>query len=107
MLICQLESEPERYNGYVPMAYGDYLEKMNKFVTSLYFFLSFLFVCFLKKSPMAIFKQIHAHMAKIRSGEWGDHVTLQAAADSVWANTLPCRFLLLSAFLSVDFHVTY
>ncbi|KAJ6428938.1 hypothetical protein OIU84_020556 [Salix udensis] len=47
LVVKQLESEPERYNGYVPMAYGDYLEKMNK------------------------------------SGEWGDHVTLQAAADSV------------------------
>ncbi|KAB5544124.1 hypothetical protein DKX38_012236 [Salix brachista] len=29
-----------------------------------------------------VVKQIHARMAKIRSGEWGDHVTLQAAADS-------------------------
>ena len=24
------------------------------------------------------------HLNKTRSGEWGDHVTLQAAADSVW-----------------------
>ncbi|KAJ6317461.1 hypothetical protein OIU76_013074 [Salix suchowensis] len=46
LVVKQLGSEPERYNGYVPMAYGDYLKKMNK------------------------------------SGEWGDHVTLQAAADS-------------------------
>ncbi|KAJ6986857.1 ATPase ARSA1-like [Populus alba x Populus x berolinensis] len=43
-----------------------------------------------------------------RSGEWGDHVTLQAAADLVWANTLLCRFpLLLSVFLSVELHVIY
>ncbi|XP_065871058.1 OVARIAN TUMOR DOMAIN-containing deubiquitinating enzyme 9 [Euphorbia lathyris] len=42
----QLTSQPEKYDGYVPMAYGDYLKKMSK------------------------------------NGEWGDHVTLQAAADS-------------------------
>ncbi|WCJ19264.1 OVARIAN TUMOR DOMAIN-containing deubiquitinating enzyme 9 [Euphorbia peplus] len=42
----QLKSQPQNYDGYVPMAYGDYLKKMSK------------------------------------NGEWGDHVTLQAAADS-------------------------
>ncbi|XP_028052537.1 OTU domain-containing protein DDB_G0284757-like [Camellia sinensis] len=45
-IVNQLESCPEIYEGYVPMAYGDYLKKMSK------------------------------------NGEWGDHVTLQAAADS-------------------------
>ncbi|XVF68542.1 hypothetical protein PTKIN_Ptkin11bG0011100 [Pterospermum kingtungense] len=45
-VVNQLKSCPDIYEGYVPMAYGDYLEKMSK------------------------------------SGEWGDHVTLQAAADS-------------------------
>ncbi|KAI8524096.1 hypothetical protein RHMOL_Rhmol13G0122800 [Rhododendron molle] len=45
-VVNQLESCPEVYEGYVPMAYGDYLKKMSK------------------------------------NGEWGDHVTLQAAADS-------------------------
>ncbi|XP_012471569.1 OVARIAN TUMOR DOMAIN-containing deubiquitinating enzyme 12 isoform X1 [Gossypium raimondii] len=45
-VVDQLKSCPDIYEGYVPMAYGDYLEKMSK------------------------------------SGEWGDHVTLQAAADS-------------------------
>ncbi|XP_015898521.3 OVARIAN TUMOR DOMAIN-containing deubiquitinating enzyme 12 [Ziziphus jujuba] len=44
-VVNQLKSEPEIYEGYVPMAYDDYLEKMSQ------------------------------------SGEWGDHVTLQAAAD--------------------------
>ncbi|KAH9660631.1 OTU domain-containing protein [Citrus sinensis] len=44
-IVAQLKSNPDIYEGYVPMAYGDYLEKMSK------------------------------------SGEWGDHVTLQAAAD--------------------------
>ncbi|KAJ6428937.1 hypothetical protein OIU84_020556 [Salix udensis] len=57
LVVKQLESEPERYNGYVPMAYGDYLEKMNK------------------------------------SGEWGDHVTLQAAADSYGV-----KILLITSF---------
>ncbi|KAK3232490.1 hypothetical protein Dsin_004371 [Dipteronia sinensis] len=44
-VIIQLKSHPQIYEGYVPMAYGDYLNKMSK------------------------------------NGEWGDHVTLQAAAD--------------------------
>ncbi|XP_020261359.1 uncharacterized protein LOC109837500 isoform X2 [Asparagus officinalis] len=43
---CQLKSNPDIYEGYVPMAYDDYLKKISK------------------------------------NGEWGDHVTLQAAADT-------------------------
>ncbi|KAM3689215.1 hypothetical protein ACJW31_09G028800 [Castanea mollissima] len=45
-VVSQLRSHPEVYEGYVPMQYEDYLEKISE------------------------------------SGEWGDHVTLQAAADS-------------------------
>ncbi|KAH9620602.1 hypothetical protein KSS87_012101, partial [Heliosperma pusillum] len=45
-VVNQLKAQPESYEGYVPMEYGEYLKKMSK------------------------------------SGEWGDHVTLQAAADS-------------------------
>ncbi|XP_074308850.1 OVARIAN TUMOR DOMAIN-containing deubiquitinating enzyme 12-like isoform X2 [Silene latifolia] len=45
-VVSQLKAQPEFYEGYVPMEYGEYLEKMS------------------------------------RSTEWGDHVTLQAAADS-------------------------
>ncbi|KAL2906472.1 hypothetical protein RDABS01_005182 [Bienertia sinuspersici] len=45
-VVSQLKVEPDHYEGYVPMEYGEYLKKMSK------------------------------------SGEWGDHVTLQAAADS-------------------------
>ncbi|XP_034928985.1 OVARIAN TUMOR DOMAIN-containing deubiquitinating enzyme 9 isoform X2 [Populus alba] len=45
-VIDQLKSQPQMYEGYVPMAYDDYLKKMSK------------------------------------GGEWGDHITLQAAADS-------------------------
>ncbi|KAK1373080.1 hypothetical protein POM88_029273 [Heracleum sosnowskyi] len=46
-IIAQLKLHPDLYEGYVPMAYGDYLKKMSK------------------------------------NGEWGDHITLQAASDSV------------------------
>ncbi|CAK9159657.1 unnamed protein product [Ilex paraguariensis] len=45
-IVYQLKSHPELYEGYVPMAYDDYLTKISK------------------------------------TGEWGDHVTLQAAADT-------------------------
>uniref|UniRef100_A0A0E0GEY0 ubiquitinyl hydrolase 1 n=1 Tax=Oryza nivara TaxID=4536 RepID=A0A0E0GEY0_ORYNI len=44
-IMSQLKSNRDAYDGYVPMAYDDYLEKVS------------------------------------RNGEWGDHVTLQAAAD--------------------------
>ncbi|KAL9266455.1 OVARIAN TUMOR DOMAIN-containing deubiquitinating enzyme 9-like protein [Drosera capensis] len=46
VVVDQLKSDPKMYEGYVPMAYGEYLKKMSK------------------------------------SGEWGDHVTLQAASDT-------------------------
>ncbi|XP_059628334.1 OVARIAN TUMOR DOMAIN-containing deubiquitinating enzyme 9 isoform X2 [Cornus florida] len=45
-VVNQLKSHPELYEGYVPMAFDDYLKNISK------------------------------------TGEWGDHVTLQAAADS-------------------------
>ncbi|KAK4343024.1 hypothetical protein RND71_038840 [Anisodus tanguticus] len=45
-VVSQLKDHPEMYEGYVPMAYDEYLKRMSK------------------------------------NGEWGDHVTLQAAADS-------------------------
>lgn len=45
-IINQLKLHPDMYEGYVPMAYGEYLKKMSK------------------------------------NGEWGDHITLQAASDS-------------------------
>lgn len=45
-IVSQLESHREMYEGYVPMPYNDYLEKLSE------------------------------------SGQWGDHVTLQAAADT-------------------------
>ncbi|KAH7853761.1 hypothetical protein Vadar_006302 [Vaccinium darrowii] len=45
-VVGQLQSLPELYEGYVPMAYDQYLKNISK------------------------------------TGEWGDHVTLQAAADA-------------------------
>ncbi|XP_034925262.1 OVARIAN TUMOR DOMAIN-containing deubiquitinating enzyme 10 isoform X1 [Populus alba] len=51
-VVYQLKSHPEIYEGYVPMEYGEYLRKMSNLDDDS------------------------------RSGEWGDHVTLQAAADS-------------------------
>ncbi|XP_071720645.1 OVARIAN TUMOR DOMAIN-containing deubiquitinating enzyme 12-like isoform X2 [Rutidosis leptorrhynchoides] len=45
-VVNQLKSHPEMYEGYVPMAYSEYLKRISK------------------------------------GGEWGDHVTLQAAADA-------------------------
>jgi hypothetical protein len=51
-IISQLKTNRDAYDGYVPMAYDDYLEKV------------------------------------ARNGEWGDHVTLQAAADKVSLYTI-------------------
>ncbi|KAL1549422.1 OVARIAN TUMOR DOMAIN-containing deubiquitinating enzyme 12-like isoform X2 [Salvia divinorum] len=45
-VVRQLKAHPEMYEGYVPMEFADYLNRISK------------------------------------RGEWGDHVTLQAAADS-------------------------
>ncbi|KAG9441853.1 hypothetical protein H6P81_017707 [Aristolochia fimbriata] len=45
-VVNQLKAHPDIYEGYVPMAYAEYLKKISE------------------------------------AGEWGDHVTLQAAADS-------------------------
>ncbi|KAL6574859.1 hypothetical protein OROMI_012144 [Orobanche minor] len=56
-VVRQLKAHPEIYEGYVPMEYADYLKRMSK-------------------TPMMLIYLV------TRSGEWGDHVTLQAAADS-------------------------
>lgn len=45
-VVSQLQAHPEMYEGYVPMEYSEYINRMSK------------------------------------NGEWGDHVTLQAAADT-------------------------
>ncbi|CAN0881182.1 OVARIAN TUMOR DOMAIN-containing deubiquitinating enzyme 10 [Linum grandiflorum] len=56
-IVKQLKANPEMYEGYVPMTYGEYLKNMS------------------------------------RSGEWGDHVTLQAASDSYGV-----RILVMTSF---------
>ncbi|CAM0943096.1 unnamed protein product [Alopecurus aequalis] len=50
-IVSQLKSNRDAYDGYVPMAYDEYLDKVS------------------------------------RNGEWGDHVTLQAAADKIFVMT--------------------
>ncbi|KVI09500.1 Ovarian tumor, otubain, partial [Cynara cardunculus var. scolymus] len=61
-VVKQLKSHPEMYEGYVPMAYTDYLSQMSM------------------------------------NGEWGDHVTLQAAADSYGV-----KILVLTSFKDTIF----
>ena len=77
--IYQLKSHPELYEGYVPMAYDDYLKNISKYgaIPHLNFLASMFFIKF---------GSIHISMLDVndyRTGEWGDHVTLQAAADAV------------------------
>lgn len=73
----QLRSHPEIYEGYVPMEYGDYLKKMSKYWRN-----PFLLVKY-KEFWVQYVDSIILQFGYARSGEWGDHVTLQAAADSV------------------------
>ncbi|TKY51617.1 Ovarian tumor, otubain [Spatholobus suberectus] len=77
-IIQQLESYPELYAGYVPMAYSDYLKKMSKYVHIFHYPMLFLML-WLYCSPLC--SLIAFLCGCTRSGEWGDHVTLQAAAD--------------------------
>jgi hypothetical protein len=86
MLICavflflQLKECNSLYEGYVPMKYKHYCKKMKKYG---YYYINFAasvievpeFVVFL---TVVLLKIIFS-----RYGEWGDHVTLQAAADKV------------------------
>ncbi|XP_071910551.1 OVARIAN TUMOR DOMAIN-containing deubiquitinating enzyme 12 isoform X2 [Coffea arabica] len=54
-VVSQLQAHPEMYEGYVPMEYSEYINRMSK------------------------------------NGEWGDHVTLQAAADMLFASVFGRR----------------
>ncbi|KAG5377406.1 hypothetical protein IGI04_042002 [Brassica rapa subsp. trilocularis] len=67
-VVNQLAYNREMYEGYVPMAYNDYLKTMKRSET-----LSLLSV--LSTGILIVIYYEH------RNGEWGDHVTLQAAAD--------------------------
>jgi hypothetical protein len=86
MLICavflflQLKECNSLYECYIPMKYKHYCKKMKKYG---YYYINFAasiievpeFVIFL---TVVLLKIIFS-----RYGEWGDHVTLQAAADKV------------------------
>ena len=78
-LAWQLESHPEFYAGYVPMDYREYLKKMSKWVFVLLFVYKQMFSLYCKYTSSFLLCSNNP----TRSGEWGDHVTLQAAADSV------------------------
>ena len=75
------------YEGYVSLAYNDYLKKLSKYCAIVYFDDILFTKIFIK-----IFLMICLFSGSwTRSGEWGDHVTLQAAADWVWETiTLFC-----------------
>lgn len=53
---------------------------------------------------LSIYCNLNMIWMEIRSGEWGDHVTLQAAADSVWFTCLPWpRFMTTIVFSAFVF----
>lgn len=72
----QLKGHPEMYEGYVSMGYVDYLKKMSKYY-------SWLCSCGFHPKLVHCFRSYDLLCGWNRSGEWGDHVTLQAAADWV------------------------
>lgn len=61
------------------MAYGDYLEKISKYPSTPSHVTQFFFLELFVPIP----NNVNYLGDGIRNGEWGDHVTLQAAADSV------------------------
>lgn len=66
------------YEGYVPMTYSEYLKRMSKyFFNAVYHHSSFF-------SALYIFLLFYLPFYCVSDGEWGDHVTLQAAADLVY-----------------------
>ncbi|CAN4121524.1 unnamed protein product [Withania somnifera] len=69
-VVSQLKDHPEIYEGYVPMAYDEYLMRMSK------------------------------------SGEWGDHVTLQAAADKVLISPFFAYLVFALHFVAVFWFVS-
>ncbi|EMS63361.1 hypothetical protein TRIUR3_06566 [Triticum urartu] len=79
-VVNQLESHPEIYAGYVPMDYREYLKKMPKSVPALFLLVVFVYLSIYVNELEC--KDAHSHFFMLtRNGEWGDHVTLQAAAD--------------------------
>lgn len=76
------------YSEYVPMEYSQYLENMARYVVNDEFALEFQFTIY--ASVCTLFTDTHFQVFQAfltvpgcRDGEWGDHVSLQAAADLV------------------------
>lgn len=78
----QLTELRESYEGYVPMEYDVYLKNMAKYAIR-----NSLLLCWRKFGAGLSFyfwgNDIDWALLGCRVGEWGDHVTLQAAADYV------------------------
>ncbi|XP_040861794.1 OVARIAN TUMOR DOMAIN-containing deubiquitinating enzyme 9 isoform X1 [Glycine max] len=77
-IIQQLKYYPDLYAGYVPLAYSDYLRNMSKYVHISHYAMLFLIMWLYFMSFVFTASFL---CGCTRSGEWGDHVTLQAAAD--------------------------
>jgi hypothetical protein len=75
--VSQLESHRDIYEGYVPMEYSQYLEKVSQYAIFLVnnYLVTGYFGCYLTDYISILYLN--------RNSEWGDHVTLQAAADTV------------------------
>ncbi|XP_010543547.1 PREDICTED: uncharacterized protein LOC104816422 isoform X1 [Tarenaya hassleriana] len=80
-VVDQLAYNREIYEGYVPMAYNDYLKKMRRFHTRFPHSFSIDFIVLFGRKPAFSLRYLGACLRKSRNGEWGDHVTLQASAD--------------------------
>ena len=95
-LFYQLKTHSELYAAYVPMAYDEYLKKISTYISSSLCHLRYTFFQF----SFLMSKQNH-----YRDGEWGDHVTLQAAADvvlKIFYIALTQKSLTVSLILAFD-----
>lgn len=77
----QLKHYRKLYEGYVPMEYKSYIKKMKKYAVIPVD--SFAISKIMFSSLDVNTNSMSISLYSTRSGEWGDHVTLQAAADRV------------------------
>lgn len=96
LFVFQLKHYRKLYEAYVPMKYKSYLRKMKKLdicFHAYWFLLQNMRQCciclLLEVKPNSFFYKISNGS---RTGEWGDHLTLQAAADRVSSNSMPFFF---------------